>query len=60
MNLLLKKKLYWVSLAGLTIFSVSALADDNNPALKALFQQAAYWHDKSHDELAQGRCRKSC
>ncbi len=58
MNLLLKKKLYWVSLAGLTIFSVSALADDNNPALKALFQQAAYWHDKSHDELAQGALQK--
>ncbi|VTR56827.1 Uncharacterised protein [Serratia fonticola] len=37
---------------------MSALADDNNPALKALFQQAAYWHDKSHDELAQGALQK--
>ncbi|WP_431223104.1 hypothetical protein ACQ86O_23620 [Serratia sp. L9] len=60
MSTLLKKKLYGVSLAGLTIFSLSAMADDANPALKALFQQAAYWHDKSHDELAQGLYRKSC
>lgn len=58
LNILLKKKLYWVSLAGLTLFSVSAMADDSNPALKALFQQAAYWHDKSHDELAQGALQK--
>ncbi|TQI79698.1 tetratricopeptide repeat protein [Serratia fonticola] len=58
LNLLLKKKLYGVSLAGLTVFSVSAMADDSNPALSALFQQAAYWHDKSHDELAQGALQK--
>ncbi|MFC0229377.1 cellulose biosynthesis protein BcsC [Serratia aquatilis] len=58
LNILLKKKLCWVSLAGLTIFSVSAMAEDSNPALKALFQQAAYWHDKSHDELAQGALQK--
>lgn len=58
LNLLLKKKLYSVSLAGLTVFSVSAMADDSNPALKALFEQAAYWHDKSHDDLAQGALQK--
>ena len=58
LNILLKKKLYSVSLAGLTLFSVPVMADDSNPALKALFQQAAYWHDKSHDELAQGALQK--
>ncbi|KFK95606.1 MULTISPECIES: cellulose biosynthesis protein BcsC [unclassified Serratia (in: enterobacteria)] len=58
LNLLLKKKLYSASLAGLTVFSVSVMADDSNPALKALFEQAAYWHDKSHDELAQGALQK--
>lgn len=58
LNILLKKKLYSVSLAGLAVFSVAALADDSNPALKALFEQAAYWHDKSHDDLAQGALQK--
>ncbi|WP_156293797.1 cellulose biosynthesis protein BcsC [Serratia oryzae] len=58
LNILLKKKLYSASLAGLTVFSVSAMADDSSPALKALFEQAAYWHDKSHDDLAQGALQK--
>ncbi|AHG21772.1 BscS [Chania multitudinisentens RB-25] len=58
LNILLKKQLYGVSLAGLAVFSLSAIADDSNPALKALFEQAAYWHDKSHDDLAQGALQK--
>lgn len=35
-----------------------ALADDNNPALKALFDQANYWHEKSHDDLAMSSLKK--
>ncbi|WP_337263880.1 MULTISPECIES: cellulose biosynthesis protein BcsC [unclassified Serratia (in: enterobacteria)] len=58
LNILLKKKLCSASLVGLTVFSVSAMADDSNPALKALFEQAAYWHDKSHDDLAQSALQK--
>ncbi|WON78081.1 cellulose biosynthesis protein BcsC [Serratia sp. UGAL515B_01] len=58
LNILLKKKIFWLSWAGLTVFSAPVLAADANPALKALFQQAAYWHEKSHDELAQGALQK--
>jgi tetratricopeptide (TPR) repeat protein len=56
--MLLRKKFYWVSLLGLTICSASAMADASNPALKALFQQVAYWHEKSHDELALAALQK--
>ncbi|MEW7312851.1 cellulose synthase subunit BcsC-related outer membrane protein [Buttiauxella gaviniae] len=40
---------------GLTL---GAQAADNNPALKALFDQANYWHEKSHDELAKQALQK--
>jgi thioredoxin-like negative regulator of GroEL len=36
----------------------SATAAENNPALKALFDQANYWHEKSHDELAKDALQK--
>lgn len=42
----------------LTLAAASAQAADNNPALKALFDQANYWHDKSHDELAREALKK--
>ena len=42
-------------LGGLTF---GAQAEDNNPALKALFDQANYWHEKSHDELAKEALQK--
>lgn len=32
--------------------SGGALAAGNDAALQALFAQANYWHEKSHDELA--------
>lgn len=35
-----------------------AQADADSPALKALFDQANYWHEKSHDELAMQSLRK--
>lgn len=35
-----------------------AQAAENNPALKALFDQANYWHEKSHDELAKEALQK--
>ena len=42
-------------LGGLTF---GAQAEENNPALKALFDQANYWHEKSHDELAKEALQK--
>ena len=27
-------------------------AESANPALQALFDQASYWHQKAHDDLA--------
>ncbi|WP_025246934.1 cellulose biosynthesis protein BcsC [Candidatus Sodalis pierantonius] len=33
-------------------------AADNSPAINALLQQAAYWHDKSHDDLARESLQK--
>ncbi|MGI1236750.1 cellulose synthase subunit BcsC-related outer membrane protein [Klebsiella quasipneumoniae subsp. similipneumoniae] len=38
--------------------SGGALAAGNNAALQALFAQANYWHEKSHDELAMESLQK--
>lgn len=35
-----------------------ALAAGNDAALQALFAQANYWHEKSHDELAMESLKK--
>ena len=35
-----------------------ALAAGNDAALQALFAQANYWHEKSHDELAMESLQK--
>ena len=42
----------------LSVISLPLLAADNNPAVKALFDQANYWHQKSHDNLAQEALQK--
>lgn len=39
-------------------FSLPALAAEANPALKALFEQADYWHQRSHDDLARDALQK--
>lgn len=44
---------------GLAMWAMSVhAADSNNPALKALFDQANYWHEKSHDDLAMESLKK--
>ncbi len=43
---------------GLTVGALPAYGAENNPALKALFDQANYWHEKSHDDLAKESLRK--
>lgn len=46
-------------LGGLLAFSPSLLAAESaNPALQALFDQAAYWHQKAHDDLAISSLQK--
>ncbi|WP_413742079.1 cellulose synthase subunit BcsC-related outer membrane protein [Sodalis sp. RH15] len=47
-----------VGLAGLSFFSAMATAAQNSPAINALLQQAAYWHDKAHNELAEESLQK--
>ena len=57
----MKKELRTLCLAGLTglsVYSAAALAADNSPAINALLQQAAYWHDKAHNELAEESLQK--
>ncbi|WP_435928595.1 cellulose synthase subunit BcsC-related outer membrane protein [Dryocola sp. BD613] len=39
-------------------FNGAQAAETNNPALKALFDQANYWHEKSHDDLAMESLKK--
>ena len=40
-------------------FSLPLLAAESaNPALQALFDQAAYWHQKAHDDLAKSALQK--
>lgn len=36
----------------------SAVAAESNPAIQALFDQANYWHQKAHDELARDALNK--
>lgn len=46
-------------LGGALIFAQPLLAADSaNPALQALFDQAAYWHQKAHDDLAKSALQK--
>ena len=39
-------------------FNGAQAAESSNPALKALFDQASYWHEKSHDDLAMESLKK--
>ncbi|TKI07224.1 cellulose biosynthesis protein BcsC [Martelella alba] len=45
-------------LAGLSFYSAAAMAADNSPAINALLQQATYWHDKAHNDLAEESLQK--
>ncbi|MEZ3501104.1 cellulose synthase subunit BcsC-related outer membrane protein [Pantoea sp. KPR_PJ] len=46
-------------LGGVLTFSGPLLAAESaNPALQALFDQAAYWHQKAHDDLAKSALQK--
>lgn len=50
-----------LSLTGMVVggvLSASALAAQTNPALQALFEQADYWHQRSHDDLARDALQK--
>ncbi|ABP62593.1 cellulose biosynthesis protein BcsC [Enterobacter sp. 638] len=47
-----------ICLSGLLAFGSSAYAAQNDAALKALFDQANYWHEKSHDDLASESLKK--
>ncbi len=42
----------------LTLSQPLLAAESNNPALQALFDQAAYWHQKAHDDLAKSSLQK--
>ncbi|XBS69681.1 tetratricopeptide repeat protein [Acerihabitans sp. KWT182] len=52
------RTLFLAGLAGLTVVSASAMAAQNSPAINALLQQAAYWHDKAHNDLAEESLQK--
>ena len=54
------RRLTTLCLSGaLTLGAVSqAQAASNDAALKALFDQANYWHEKSHDDLASESLKK--
>ncbi|WP_038909330.1 cellulose biosynthesis protein BcsC [Dickeya oryzae] len=50
-----------LSLTGVVVsgmLSTCALAAQTNPALQALFDQADYWHQRSHDDLARSALQK--
>ncbi|ALV93976.1 MULTISPECIES: cellulose biosynthesis protein BcsC [Pantoea] len=42
----------------LTLSQPLFAAESTNPALQALFDQAAYWHQKAHDDLAKSSLQK--
>lgn len=60
MNRRSTRKLSTLCLSGALTFGAlgDALAAGNDAALQALFAQANYWHEKSHDELAKESLQK--
>lgn len=54
------RRLTTLCLSGVLTFGVlgQAQAAGNDAALKALFDQANYWHEKSHDDLAMESLKK--
>ncbi|WP_425325306.1 cellulose synthase subunit BcsC-related outer membrane protein [Phytobacter massiliensis] len=54
------RRLTTLCLSGVLTFAVlgQAQAAGNDAALKALFDQANYWHEKSHDDLAMESLKK--
>ncbi|MFS2221577.1 cellulose synthase subunit BcsC-related outer membrane protein [Pantoea sp. B65] len=40
------------------VFAPVLAAAENNPAMQALFDQATYWHQKAHDDLAKDALKK--
>lgn len=47
-----------IFLSGIMGFSVASAAVQNDTALKALFDQANYWHEKSHNDRASDSLKK--
>ncbi|MCX2943883.1 cellulose synthase subunit BcsC-related outer membrane protein [Rahnella perminowiae] len=59
LSLAVIRAIYLVGIAGVASFSAATLAADTaNPAMKALFDQAAYWHERAHDDLAKNALQK--
>ncbi|THD50305.1 tetratricopeptide repeat protein [Enterobacteriaceae bacterium ML5] len=59
LSLAVIRAIYLVGIAGAVSFSAATLAaDTTNPAMKALFDQAAYWHERAHDDLAKDALQK--
>ncbi len=46
------------AIAGGAFAPLLQAAESNNPALQALFDQATYWHQKAHDDLAKDALKK--
>ncbi|AYA05117.1 hypothetical protein D3Z09_00510 [Rahnella aquatilis] len=59
LSLAVIRAIYLVGIAGVASFSATTFAaDTTNPAMKALFDQAAYWHERAHDDLAKDALHK--
>ncbi|RAT15760.1 MULTISPECIES: cellulose biosynthesis protein BcsC [Lonsdalea] len=57
-NTLTARMLRSLCLVGAAALSAPTLAADDNPAFQALFDQAEYWHQRAHDDLAKGALQK--
>ncbi|WP_407654857.1 cellulose biosynthesis protein BcsC [Brenneria populi] len=58
----MKRKMGWrarcLTMAGIVMLPVAASAAENGQAIKALLDQAAYWHEKAHGDLANEALHK--
>ncbi|QKJ85126.1 cellulose synthase operon protein C [Paramixta manurensis] len=54
----MQQTLLFSGLVAVGAFAPQAFAAEANPALQALFDQAEYWHQKAHDELARDALQK--
>lgn len=59
LSLAILRVLYLVGSAGILAGAMPAqAADAPNPVMRALFEQAEYWHARAHDELAKDALQK--
>ncbi|CPR13863.1 Cellulose synthase operon protein C [Brenneria goodwinii] len=54
----MRRKTRYLTMVSMLMLPVMAVAAQNSPAIKALLDQAAYWHERAHSDLANESLNK--